>query len=302
MNWENLTTFGLTQKSAGILAGTFLIHFVVMFVLWIIGRSHKNDSILDIYWGFSFVIAVWMAYVPGGAESSRAKLVVTLVTLWGARLGYHFLSRWVRIHGLGGDQRYQDIKDTLSRAGRFVPQALSGSDPQQRKGSASGSGNYALKVLLVVYLPMWLAYDFAQINMMLLIMVPDQAPLNMADYILAALMLSAILLETTADLQLDAFKANPANEGKVLDTGVWAWSRHPNYFANFCCYWIIFALSLQVPGLWWTVISPLFMSWLLIGFTGKKWMDGHLKKRRPGYAEYIANTSGFVPWPPKRKT
>ena len=106
--------------------------------------------------------------------------------------------------------------------------------------------------------------------------------------------------KTLLDLQLDAFKANPANEGKVLNTGVWAWSRHPNYFANFCCYWCIFAISLQIPGLLWTVISPLFMTWLLVGFTGKKWMDSHMSKRRPGYAEYMRNTSGFIPMPPRR--
>jgi steroid 5-alpha reductase family enzyme len=249
-----------------------------MLMLWIIGRGHKNDSILDIYWGFSFVISVWVAHEMTADVSSRGKLIVLLVTIWGARLGYHLFSRWVRIHALGGDLRYEAIKDRLS-----------------------GSGGYALKALFLVYVPMWISYVVSQLNMTLVIATPTQPPPDKWDYVFAAIMVGSIVLEMTADLQLDAFKANHANEGKVLDTGVWAWSRHPNYFANFCCYWAIFAVSLRVPHLLWTVISPIFMSWLLIGFTGKPWLDNHMKKRRPGYADYLARTSGFVPWPPRRR-
>ena len=277
MNWAQMAAYGLTAEITRILVYTFLVHFAVILILWAIGRGHKNDSVLDMYWGFSFVIAVWMAYSLSAADSARAKLVVALVTIWGARLGYHLFSRWARIHGMGGDLRYQDIKDKLSR-----------------------SGSYAIKALLMVYVPMWLAYVVSQLNMMLTIMTPAQAPLGTADYFFAAVMVGAIVLEITADLQLDAFKANHANEGKILDSGVWAWSRHPNYFANCLCFWAVFAISWQVPHLFWTIISPLFMSYLLIGFTGKKWLDGHMSKRRPGYAAYVARTSGFIPWPPKK--
>jgi steroid 5-alpha reductase family enzyme len=273
---DSLIAYGLTAHSLSVFGYTFAIHFVVMVILWLVGRGHKNDSILDVYWGFSFVIAVWMAYGLSDVESGRSKLVLALVTIWGARLGYHLFSRWARIHALGGDLRYQDIKDKLS-----------------------SGGGYAFKALLAVYFPMWLSYVVPQLNIMLVVMSPEQPPLAVTDYILAAIMIAAIVLEITADLQLDAFKANHSNEGKVLNTGVWAWSRHPNYFANFCCYWCIFLMSLAVSGIAWTVISPLFMSWLLIGFTGKKWMDSHMSKRRPGYSEYIRKTSGFIPMPPK---
>lgn len=277
MTTENWASYGISLQAIDILIYTFVIHFVIMFALWLLGRGHKNDSILDIYWGFSFVVAVWMAYSLSDAESARAKLVLTLVTIWGARLGYHLFSRWARIHGLGGDLRYQDIREKLE-----------------------GNGGYALKALFVVYIPMWISYVIPQLNMMLIIMAPEQQALTLLDYIAATVMIAAIIFEIVADLQLDAFKANHTNEGKVLNTGVWAWSRHPNYFANFCCYWCIFAMSLQIPGLMWTIISPLFMTWLLVGFTGKKWMDTHMKKRRPDYAAYIENTSGFFPMPPKR--
>ena len=277
MNLESMAAYGLTQAKLTILGLVALVHFAVVLILWIVGRGHKNDSILDIYWGFSFVVAVWMAYSLAGDVSARGKLVVALVTVWGGRLGYHLFSRWARIHGLGGDLRYQDIKTKLS-----------------------ASGGYAIKALLAVYVPMWLAYVISQLNIVLVISTPEQPMLGTSDYVFAAIMVAAIILETTADLQLDAFKANPANHGKVLDSGVWAWSRHPNYFANFCCYWALFAISFPLANLFWTIISPLFMSWLLIGFTGKKWLDDHMKKRRPEYAAYIECTSGFVPMPPKR--
>lgn len=272
MNYLTLTADQMT-----IFGYTAAIHFVAILVLFAIGRTHKNDSILDVYWGFSFVIAVWMAFGLSDIDSDRAKLALTLVTIWGARLGYHLFSRWARIHGMGGDLRYQDIKDQLE-----------------------GDANLPLKTFFIVYVGMWVAYLVPQINIMLVVMTPDQVGLTLIDYIAAAVMISAILLEIVADLQLDSFKANHANEGKILNTGVWAWSRHPNYFANFCCYWCIFVMSLQIPGLLWTIISPLFMTWLLVGFTGKKWMEEHMGKRRPGYAEYVAKTSGFIPLPPKK--
>lgn len=269
----------ISSHQLTIFAYTAAIHLLVVIILFSIGRRHKNDSILDIYWGFSFVIAVWMAYRFSGGDSARATLVAILVTIWGARLGYHLLSRWARLHGLGGDLRYQGIKDQLE-----------------------GERKHPLKTFFIVYIGMWFAYLIPQINIMLIIMSPAQNDLTLIDYIAAGIMVLAIMLELIADLQLDAFKANPENSGKILNTGVWAWSRHPNYFANFCCYWCIFIISLQVPGLFWTIISPLFMTWLLIGFTGKKWMDTHMRNHRPGYAEYISNTSGFLPMPPKRKS
>lgn len=276
---STVSAYGLTPESLTILGYAFGIHFIVMLALWAIGRGHKNDSVLDIYWGFSFVVGVWTAYLLSGDVSPRGKLVLTLVTIWGARLGYHLFSRWTRIHAKGGDLRYQDIKNKLS-----------------------ASGGYAIKALFLVYVPMWLAYVLAQVNMLLVITTPGQPALGTIDYVFAAVMIGAIVLEATADLQLDAFKANHDNEGKVLDYGVWAWSRHPNYFANCMCFWAIFGMSLNVPGIWWSVISPLFMSWLLIGFTGKRWLDDHMKKRKPQYADYIARTSGFIPMPPKRRS
>jgi len=268
---------GITSQSLELLGWIAAVHFAVVTVLWYIGLRHENHSVLDVYWGFSFVIAGWMAFEMAGADSARARLVLALVTIWGARLGYHLFSRWARIHGLGGDARYQDIKE-----------------------NRLGERGYWWKSLLLLNWPMALGMLLAQLNVVWVIISPQPAALGWLDYLAALLMAGAIILETMADLQLDAFKANPANEGKVLQSGVWAWSRHPNYFADFCCYWCVFLISLQVPGILWTVISPLVMSWLLIAWTGKSWMDGHMKSRRPGYADYVRRTSGFVPLPPRR--
>jgi len=277
MNISFFAGIGVTHQALGILAVIAALHFAVATLLWLIGLRHENHSVLDSYWGFAFVAAGWIAFEAAGTEAPRAKLVLALVTIWGARLGYHLFSRWARIHGLGGDLRYQDIKETMI-----------------------GRAGYWWKSLLLVIWPMALAIVLAQINVIWIIITPNQPPLGPLDVIFAVLMLGAIILETTADLQLDAFKANRANEGKVLRTGVWAWSRHPNYFSDFCCYWCVFIIGMANRELFWTVISPLFMSYLLIGYTGRRWMDGHMKKRRPEYAEYISVTSSFIPLPPRK--
>ena len=259
-------------KIVGIVA---ICHFGVTTILWRVGLRHKNHSVLDIYWGFAFVLGGWIAYELGDAGASRAKLALTLVTIWGARLGYHLLGRWARLHPLGGDLRYQDIKD-----------------------SRIGNEGYWWKSLLFVIWPMAVAIIVAQLNVLWLLVSPNQPPLGVMDFAALIAMMGAILLETVADLQLDAFKANPMNRGKLMTSGVWSWSRHPNYFADFCCYWCLFIISCANPRNCWTIISPLFMSWLLICWTGRRWMDEHMSKRHCDYAEYSRSTSGFVPFPP----
>src|SRR6185312_10702217 len=117
-----------------------------------------------------------------------------------------------------------------------------------------------------------------------------------------ALWLLGFTFEAVGDRQLDRFRADPANRGRVLETGLWRYSRHPNYFGDACVWWGLYALAaLAWPGPL-TVLSPLLMTWLLTAKTGKPLLERHLTGRRPGYADYVARTSGFVPWPPRRRT
>jgi steroid 5-alpha reductase family enzyme len=106
--------------------------------------------------------------------------------------------------------------------------------------------------------------------------------------------------ETVGDWQLARFRADPATRGTVLDTGLWRYTRHPNYFGDACVWWGLFALACLHPAAWSTILSPLLMTHFLARKTGKPLLESHLTRTRPGYADYVARTSGLLPLPPRR--
>lgn len=110
-----------------------------------------------------------------------------------------------------------------------------------------------------------------------------------------------IACESVADLQLARFRADPANRGRVLDRGLWAWSRHPNYFGDALAWWGIFCVAAATPAARWTVFAPALMTFLLLRVSGVTLLERGIRKRRPEYADYVARTSAFVPWFPKRR-
>jgi steroid 5-alpha reductase family enzyme len=109
------------------------------------------------------------------------------------------------------------------------------------------------------------------------------------------------IFEVLSDWQLVQFKADPSNKGKVMDRGLWAFSRHPNYFGEFLIWWGFFLVTLSAPGSWWTVISPLLITSVLLKMTGIPLTEETIVKTRPGYKDYIRRTSAFVPWFPKKE-
>ena len=131
--------------------------------------------------------------------------------------------------------------------------------------------------------------------------VPATPPsLTWIDYLGAAVWLVGLLFESVGDWQLARFKADPANKGKVMDRGLWRYTRHPNYFGDFLVWWGLYLIALATGVAWWTVIGPIVMSILLIRVSGKAMLEKTIGKRRPGYDDYIRRTSGFFPMPPKR--
>ena len=120
--------------------------------------------------------------------------------------------------------------------------------------------------------------------------------LDVAGLLLAA---SGILIETLADLQLGRFRAQSGNEGRVMDRGLWRYSRHPNYFGDACTWWGIWLVAISGGAGLWTAVGPLFLTFTLVKWSGAALLEKGLKKTRPEYAEYIAKTSSFIPWPPK---
>ncbi|WP_330300785.1 DUF1295 domain-containing protein [Streptomyces sp. NBC_00503] len=238
-----------------------------MLAAFAVGVRLGMHRVVDVAWGLGFVAVAAATYAASGGRHS---LPAALAVVWGLRLAGHIA--W-RGRGHGEDPRYERM---LSKA----------------------PGNRSLYALRMVYL--------LQAALVWLVSLPVQAaayadgrPGGVA-VAGTVLWLCGLCFEAVGDRQLARFKADPANRGRIMDRGLWAWTRHPNYFGDFCVWW---GLSLTA----WTsagavavsVLSPLVMSYLLIAGSGKRLLERHMADR-PGYAEYRARTSGFLPWPPRR--
>lgn len=252
---------------------TALLAFGMMTALWPFSMRLRDVSIVDILWAPAFAALGWSYVFVPPALSLRGWIALALVTVWGLRLGLHILARWRRLGH--EDYRYAEIR--------------------RRNGP-----NFPLTSLVWIF---WL-----QALLLWVISWPLQAalsglrPLNVLDLIALAMIGSGILIEAVADAQLTRFRADPASHGRVLDSGIWSWSRHPNYFGDFLMWWGFFALGIAAGGPWWTILGPTAMSALLIHYSGAGLMEDTIKDRRPGYADYVQRTSLFVPWPPRPRS
>ncbi|MGW5053776.1 DUF1295 domain-containing protein [Actinokineospora sp. NPDC004072] len=241
-------------------AGAVVVFMALVFAISV--RRGKYDTI-DTAWGLGFALIAIVSF----ALSEGNAVVTALTVVWGVRLAAHL---HVRNHGKPEDRRYAAI---LGRA----------------------TGNPRLHMLRVVFLP--------QAALMWVISLPVQVAqsggVTWLGAVGIALWVLGFAFETVGDAQLSRFKADPANSGEVLDTGLWRYTRHPNYFGDACVWWGLYLLACHS---WWgaaTVVSPLVMTYLLARGTGKPLTEGHLAASRPGYAAYVARTSGFVPLPPR---
>lgn len=250
-----------------------LVILGMMTALWFLSLALKNSSIVDIFWGSGFVITAWVAFVltPQGYEP-RKWLLCLLVTIWGLRLSLYILSRnW----GKAEDFRYQVWR--------------------KEAGSAWWWRSF-FKVFLLQGIILWIVATpllVAQFN-------PLPARLTWLDFLAIPLWLVGFVFEAGGDWQLARFKANLANKGKVLNTGVWRYTRHPNYFGDATQWWAFYLLAVAAGG-WWTVFSPLIMTTLLVRVSGAALLEKTLKEEKPGYKEYVETTSEFIPWFPKKK-
>jgi steroid 5-alpha reductase family enzyme len=245
----------------------------MMLVLWVISLPLKNSSIVDIFWGAGFVISSWIyfALTPDGYVG-RKWLVVILVTIWGLRLTSYILWRnW----GKDEDFRYQ----------------------KWRRESGSNWWWYSFfKVFLLQGILMWI------ISAPLLAAQISAAPgqLIWLDFLSVVVWGVGLFFEAVGDWQLARFKADPANKGKLLNRGVWRYTRHPNYFGDATQWWGFYLVALAGGG-WWTVFSPIVMTFLLRAVSGVTMLEKTLKDSKPGYEKYVATTNAFVPWVPRKR-
>lgn len=237
---------------------------------WIVSLFRKDVSIVDSLWSLLF-LALSLAYmVTAEATTLRSQIVFTLVLVWSLRLAAYIT--W-RNRGKPEDARYAAMR--------------------QKHGP-----RFDFKSLYIVFLLQgFIAWIVA---MSLYAAISSNTPLGMVDGLALLLVLGGVLFESIADFQLAAFKADDKNQGRVMNKGLWRYSRHPNYFGE-CCIWWGFFLFAVASGGWWTIISPVLMTFLLLRVSGVALLEKDIVERRPGYRDYISSTNAFIPGAPRHR-
>ncbi len=251
---------------------TLAASLAVMVGTWLLSLRARDASLADISWGLCFVAIAWTCVLagPAGAEG-RSPLIAVLVTLWGLRLAGYVAWR----HD-GEDRRYAAMR--------------------KRHGSS-----FALRSLLSVFvlqaLIAWIVSTPIQLAAV------DGTPSGIGAVALAGVVVCLVGLacEATADFQLARFLAEPGSSEKVMDRGIWRYSRHPNYFGDATFWWGVFLIALESGSAWWGAIGPIVMTVFLLKVSGVALTEKTISSRRPGYADYVERTSAFIPLPPKRR-
>jgi len=261
----------LLATSTGAVLGANAIGVALLMVLtWLISLPLRNASIVDIVWGAGFVLVAWITFVIADGVDGRQLLLTLLTTVWGSRLAGYLL--W-RNAGKGEDFRYRSMR--------------------RRQGPG-----FPIRSLVTVFalqgVLMWVVSLPVQLGS-----VASTPSVGVLAIVGASVWLLGFGFESVGDFQLARFKADPGNEGRVMDEGLWRYTRHPNYFGDFCVWWGLFLIALEADGGWRSVIGPIVMSVFLIRISGVAMLERGLRKRRPGYAEYMATTSAFFPRPPR---
>jgi steroid 5-alpha reductase family enzyme len=242
---------------------------LVGFVSWQFSVMKKDVSFVDSLWALFFLLAAAVFAYQVEVLSDRGKLVLVLVAIWSLRLSVYITARnW----GKEEDYRYQAIRQ-------------------------NNEPGFAVKSLYIVFgLQGVLAWFIA---LPLLPAISSANDLGVIDIVAAALWLLGFVFEAGGDYQLARFKRNPENSGRVLDTGLWRLTRHPNYFGDFCIWWAFYLFAVSAGG-WWSIASPLLMSFLLLKVSGVAMLEDTIEERRPEYSNYIRRTNAFFPGPSRR--
>lgn len=245
---------------------------VFMTGVWIASVFKKKASIVDGFWGLGFVLIAWITFALSAGYAWRKLVIAVLITLWGVRLAAHIFYRsW----GEPEDKRYQAWR------------------------SEHGERYWYVSFVTVFMLQgglLWLVSLASQFGQM----AHTPARLTGLDWLGVAVWAFGWLFESIGDWQLLQFKKQPANKGQIMDRGLWAYTRHPNYFGETVVWWGLFLITLSTPGGWWFIISPLLMTGLLLKVSGVALLDKTMLATRPTYRDYLERTSAFVPWFPKR--
>jgi steroid 5-alpha reductase family enzyme len=263
------------QDILTILAINFAICVASFIILWRVGCAIRDVSFVDAWWAFGLALMAVTTYFQAHGAPDRKLLLVVLSGVWGLRLGSYILWRW-RKHG--PDRRYVKM---LSRA-------------EETMGWSFGKASWRL-VFMTQAPIMWATSLPLQLGQM----SSTPVAIGTIGWIGAGLVAFGVLFESLADFQLVRFKADPANAGKVFDSGLWRYTRHPNYFGDLCTWFGLWLVAAETTLGLFGLVGPLLLLLMFVKYSGGSSYEKRLTYHRPGYAEYIARTSPLIPWPPK---
>jgi len=234
--------------------------------VWVISVLRRDVSIVDSLWSLLFLLGLLAYLAVVESPGPRAWLVTAMVGLWALRLSLYIT---VRNHGQPEDRRYQAIRH-------------------------NNEPHFWLKSLYIVFLLQgFLAWV---VSLPALAAVSGQTPPGPLDFAGLLLWLAGMFFEVVGDWQLARFRRRERSEGAVLDTGLWRYTRHPNYFGEALLWWGIYLMALSA-GAWWTIVAPVLMTVLLLRVSGVSLLEKDIAERRPAYRDYVRRTNAFIPGP-----
>jgi len=251
-----------------------LLIISLMTLLWIVSIFIKDVSIVDLFWGAGFVITNLYYFLATGEPNTIKILFLILVSVWGLRLSIYLAYRNI---GKGEDFRYQEFRRKYG---------------ENRYWWVSFFQTFLLQGVL-----MWII----SLPLLGLNINSDSEIIMSLIYIGIVIWAIGFVFEAGGDWQLSKFKKNKSNKGKVLSTGFWRYTRHPNYFGDSAVWWGYGLMSIAAGGYWYS-IGSVVMTLLIIMISGVALLEKTLKSDKPEYADYIRRTSSFIPWFPKKKS
>ena len=246
-----------------------LILFFYMTALFLLAVMREDNSIADVAWGPGFILVAWTTLFLSGYFTPRQLIAGILILIWGLRLAVRI---YLRNRGKGEDVRYRQWRERWGKS-------------------------FIIRSYLQVFMLQGCIL-LINISPVLVINTYDSGNLGFLDLLGVILWVMGFFFESLSDWQLDQFTKNPSSQGKIMDRGLWRYSRHPNYFGEVTMWWALYVLALSVPWGWISIIGPLTITATILFVSGVP-MTEKLMESNPAFAVYKKRTSVFIPWFPK---